>query len=518
MVDIELYKFTKKIVFSKLLCFGFFPEDALSLLSSGQFGQYIINNEDIVSDLIATEQKTKYCQFKLTRNNNSPRYLGIVHPYQYIKLAKAIRDSWNKITKQLDRVGADNTTASIIKPQLDNKNGRLVSIKSGKTYDPEEQTITDNDLKKINIQIGSKYRVKADIANFYPSIYTHSVTWVSAGREAGFNKRGQVDIFNNIDRILGACQDKETIGLPVGPDTSAIIAEYILSGVDKQIKKYTFLRFIDDYECYCKTYDQAEQFIIDLSSALDSYRLRLNSKKTEITQSPFPINPPWLTSIKLLESLVSDVVEKQHVDRIISFLDNAIVMTNKYPDGSPLKYTLKILSNHIYNDVNTYLTIAKYIFHITTQYPYLISTCGKFITIGYNQFPESKKKLDKCVASFLNMIIDMHSPYKRSDALTWSMAIANKFNVIISDSSIDKIIRSEDCISTLFSYIYEHSHKVSLSKYPEKDEDMSWWIYSYEKHFAEGTKYKIKNPINNFLSTLLKNNISFIKPSLDIEQ
>lgn len=503
-------KLTKDIIFNKLLRFGFFPEDASNILSSDEFCNYVIRNEKQVSNLTGPNEIAKYCQFKLTRNNNSPRYLGIIHPYQYIKLATAIRTSWGELTRT-NKTRIVRNGKSVIKAQLDNATGRLVSLKSQKNYDPDELSFTDNDAKRINIQIGSNYRVKADIANFYPSIYTHSVTWVKYGREAGYEKKDTRNSLNTIDQLLRSCQDRETIGIPVGPDTSAIVAEYILTGVDDYLRGYKYLRFIDDYECYCNSHTEAEKFIIDLSAALEKFRLRLNTKKTEITQSPFTINPRWLTSIKLFQSLVTDIIKEQHLDRVISFLDNAVFMSSKYPFDSPLKYTIKILSNSTYEDFDTFLTIAKYVFHITTQYPYLISTCSDFVDIGYKQFSENTKKIDVHVRNFLNIMIKIHSKYRRSDVLSWTVSIAIRHGLQLNYAAINEIVAAQDCVSTLFAFKYQYDNKDVTSSYPDKEADTSWWLYTYEKHLLTKTKYILKGPLFNFLNDLLAHDISFIK-------
>ena len=104
----------------------------------------------------------------------------------------------------------------------------------------------------IKKQFGNKYCVQADISNFYPSIYTHSVCWALVGKDVSKKDRDDQKWFNKIDKAIRSCQDRESIGIHIGPDTSGIIAEIILSQIDKELKDFNFIRHIDDYKCYCE--------------------------------------------------------------------------------------------------------------------------------------------------------------------------------------------------------------------------------------------------------------------------
>ncbi|MEH1889101.1 MAG: RNA-directed DNA polymerase [Nostoc sp.] len=91
--------------------------------------------------------------------------------------------------------------------------------------------------------------IRVDISKFYPSIYTHSVTWGFLGKEKAknyFNQRDRLDILiasgdidaklyeiaDDIDNCIISCQERQSIGIPIGPDTSHIIAELIACRIE----------------------------------------------------------------------------------------------------------------------------------------------------------------------------------------------------------------------------------------------------------------------------------------------
>jgi hypothetical protein len=89
----------------------------------------------------------------------------------------------------------------------------------------------------------SKYRfiAKTDISRFYHSIYTHSIPWALHGKEASkADRRAQSAKvpFNRLDQIMQFGQDGQTIGIPVGSDTSRITAELISTAIDLELIIY----------------------------------------------------------------------------------------------------------------------------------------------------------------------------------------------------------------------------------------------------------------------------------------
>src|SRR3546814_11832432 len=71
--------------------------------------------------------------------------------------------------------------------------------------------------------------VKTDSTRVYPSIYTHSIAWAILGKahvKASHHTTAFKGHFaNHLDKAVGAGQEGQTIGIPIGPDTSRIIAE-----------------------------------------------------------------------------------------------------------------------------------------------------------------------------------------------------------------------------------------------------------------------------------------------------
>ena len=83
-------------------------------------------------------------------------------------------------------------------------------------------------LPRHRLERLGRYRFCAvtDVARFYPSIYTHSIPWAVNGKVAAKNdtRVQSAAVFGNrLDFIVRQGQDRQTVGIPVGPDVSRII-------------------------------------------------------------------------------------------------------------------------------------------------------------------------------------------------------------------------------------------------------------------------------------------------------
>ena len=137
--------------------------------------------------------------------------------------------------------------------------------------------------------LGSRYVVHADISTCFPSIYTHSLCWAFDGKErAKQNKSVNGIWYNEIDGLCQKLRCGETHGLMIDPHASNLLAECILTVIDRHLfdGDWRYIRNIDDYTCYVKSEGDAQKFIIDLKNDLKTFDLFTNSKKLLLNLCP----------------------------------------------------------------------------------------------------------------------------------------------------------------------------------------------------------------------------------------
>jgi hypothetical protein len=191
------------------------------------------------------------------------------------------------------------------------------------------------------VRAGGRLIVTTDISRFYPSIYTHSVPWALHGKSVAKLQRGTVLAGNRLDRALRNCRDGQTVGIPVGPDTSLLIAELILSQVDRSLHtkcpSLDAMRYVDDYEFAVDSHDHGENVIGSLQELLSDFELELNPKKTVVRELPVPFDYPWASELRTLP--LRSHPNGQATD-LIRIFDKAFEYTLQYPDQPVLRYVL----------------------------------------------------------------------------------------------------------------------------------------------------------------------------------
>ena len=128
----------------------------------------------------------------------------------------------------------------------ENKISRIIPERhgDGRIAIMDYETQFSKEQHMVASSFGQRFIVNTDIANFYPSIYSHSVPWAVVGLdEAKANRGNREKWYNQLDRALRLTTRDETNGIAIGPATSNIIAEAILARVDDNLaKEFTYYR------------------------------------------------------------------------------------------------------------------------------------------------------------------------------------------------------------------------------------------------------------------------------------
>ena len=103
----------------------------------------------------------------------------------------------------------------------------------------------------------SRHLLQVDISRFYHSIYTHSIAWALHGKAQAKANRSRSLYGNALDEDVRKTRDGQTMGVPIGPDTSRIISEIVAAAIDldlqQRLGEVVGVRWVDDYFLYFKS-------------------------------------------------------------------------------------------------------------------------------------------------------------------------------------------------------------------------------------------------------------------------
>lgn len=510
-------------VHKRLLCFGFFPDWFEWIFTSESFGNFVLENEEL-EIFKTTSEKFSLLKFKLTRNNNVPRYMWIPHPLAYIQLCNCIKENWDKIDERIWKDNDGYQTTSMVIPR-DNDEQRLIKITKYKQLDEltTETRLIDRWLKKddstfiaLKKQFWAKYIAHTDISWFFANIYSHAIPWALVWKDISKSNRSKTEWFNQLDYYSRLLKNDETNWIPIWPDSSHIISEIILSQIDKNLSAYKFIRYIDDYHCYSQDREGAESFIKDLSQQLNFYQLELNEKKTFIEKLPQPLTDEW---VRKLQSF--NFTEQPNTDCIVQFLDLATKLSNEKWDFSPFKFALKRMESYLSNNQDLKV-IFLYLSNIALLHPYFIASIDKIIEkmLEVSDGTTHLELLD-LIKNYIWLTIIKHSSYCRSDVIIWWFYIAKKYNIKFDDKSFifNEINTMNDPLSMLacFAYFKESWEEILLEFYKilNSKDQQEWWIYIYELYNTDEENFEKyfwtwTVLYKDFYSLLKENKISFL--------
>ena len=164
--------------------------------------------------------------------------------------------------------------------------------------------------------------VAADIADFYPRLYSHRLQ----------NALNQSTRRNNhvraIMALLGQWNEHMSYGIPVGPAPSRLLAEVAIDDIDRALlsEGATYVRFSDDFRIFCTSSVEAHTRLAFLANMLfENHGLTLQQHKTRIFTSDFFRRTRFLsheeTEMERLSKRFYEIVEDLGLEDLYGYID-----------------------------------------------------------------------------------------------------------------------------------------------------------------------------------------------------
>ena len=310
-----------------ILSHGYFPKELPPSFETHSFAMALTRNTALPSIFSDTRKTAKSCNYNLAIAGGLVRKLTLVNPIPFFQLARCIAQRWKNIIKTIDR---SKLSKSI--PTQKEGDTRALSASS------EQSELAQ---WRAKLRASSLFLLKADIAQFYPSVYTHSIPWAIHTKSAAKKNRTDQLYGNKLDRLVRNGQDGQTMGIPIGPDTSLILAELLLSAVDENLqsdKKFSeAFRYYDDYEFTFESASKRDELLGSLQKYIGEYELRLNPKKTSAMELPSELEEDWVHTIRNFEIRSRPTSQRYSM---LDFFDMLYSLVKAFPDRHVVKYAL----------------------------------------------------------------------------------------------------------------------------------------------------------------------------------
>ena len=469
---------------------GVFPENAPPLFRVRKFYDVCIQRGILSTEQIKRNRPTRLSIYNETKRGGQRRIFSTPNPLFFIDAAAYFNKHRKQYSKYLQR---SHFSKSI--PIFDINNDRFLHIESHSEFTRFRRKILSS----------SRYVVKTDIARFFPSIYTHSISWAVHGKSQSKSdhQAGSSRLFaNRLDYLIRQAQDQQTIGIPVGPDTSRIVSELIAGAVDESFiaevgPEVRGARLVDDVYLGAKNYDEAENLLSSYRDSLRQYELDVNENKTSIIEAKFDLEPFWPVDIRReLEGFSGVRRSKSQRHDLVTYLDEVIRTANEQNDDGIIKYAIRKMDQlelwkRYWDAIEAFLIRAAIVF------PHCVDYVTR-VVIWYNRRHGVDSATWKHVCE---TIIRSHARLGNDSEVVWSCWLLKEIGEPLNKRLCEEVIRRCGPYSVLLALdlfsqglvegkfpktmIYDR-----LGKSPMLGSD---WILSYEAERSFGLRLKKKN-------------------------
>jgi hypothetical protein len=412
---------------------------------------------------------SRCCHHSIPKLKHFRRLISLPNPLHQAILAHGLDAHWGEIQQHINR---SNISLSI--PDED---------KTGRSALQRKVALDDLPLARSLRSSSARFVLKADLSRFYHTLYTHTVPWALHSKSVAKARKSDRTLAGNvIDAAVRNTQDQQTLGIPVGPETSDLIAEVIGAAIDEQLQNsipnLVGIRYVDDFHLYFATRAEAEEALAALIAAAKEFELEVNQTKTEIIELPESLEPRWKTELR---SFVIKT-EVQHLD-LMGFFSRAFELANVFPGHNVLKYAVARSSGVTVETDNWALYESFLLTSLVGEpalFPVLAQVLTKYRDLGY------PVDLDK-LANTLWAICRYHCRFRQGFEVAWALWLAKLFQLIVPDEVSSEIATLDDPVVAIVALdLHENGFVPNLdtSKWNNNmtgdDLYSASWILAYE--------------------------------------
>lgn len=465
-----------------ILSRGYFPKELPNPFATTSFASVVTAvgvalPEDFRANLqqrnlrLRTARQVKYSH---ARNGLLRRQLCLPNPILHFLLCQELDCNWTALQASIGGT-ALSATNPVLSPA-----GRAIQGARPQGARPE---------LAVRTRLNNRYILRTDINRFYHSIYTHSVPWALHTKAVGKADRSMGLLGNRLDLLIRNGQDGQTVGIPIGPDTSLVIAEILMQRCDAELlDEYPGIRgyrCIDDYELGFRTRTEAENAFHYLEKILAGYELALNPRKTEVVELPCNLDAPWVYPIR---SFTFAVTPSRQQSDLYRFFDLAFELHGRHPNEAVLQFAVGRLRGLTVVPSNWDL-FQRFLLGCVAPEPATLQYVLEAIISRANA---GAGPAIAEIEAVINSLIIGHSPLAHSSEVAWALwaCLALRINV-----STDAVRALSGCADSIVALLALHGEAQGLLASP-LDKTL-WLAYMnqqslYEEHWLLAYEANVK--------------------------
>ena len=443
--------------------------------------------------------------FYFPRFGRDDRKYGVINPVSYLAISRTISDNF----VQLRRVARQSQISA--SPLIFDWNGNRA------VWRP---SLDLRDDFRVDLSTRRERFATADIRAFFHSIYTHAIPWAIYGKPWAKQNRSNTHYGNLLDLYCRNAQDGQTIGLPVGPDTSRFIAEVVASAVDVQLMQRLSLtgreasRYVDDYSVGADSGQSGEGIIAAVRQAAATFELELNNDKSAVHPTSLRFATGWKQAV-----LAHVPRTERSTPAFLRFFYEIGRVCAEQPDINVEKFAFQnARSSFVWAD--DWRAIQSHLINAYRRNPSLVSFLVEVLILREVE----RHDIDRdSLRGFLERRLPELASENRTGEITWLLFLAIRLEIVLAASTLAPLFEKENAmVALLVTYgaangqiIGNIDHSVWAASLNSDGLHGPMWLYAYES-VVQGV-----NPVgsadfieqNPFFAPIYARNVRFLSIS-----
>jgi hypothetical protein len=411
---------------------GYFPREVPPPFTTEPLADFVDNQG---AELPLSGDPTESSPHNLARTGGLRRPLRLPNPQGYVNLARVIESQWDDLDAFVR-----SSRITLSRPVVDDDEERALipRFKFG-----------ESSKRRAQLWNGQRFILRTDISQFYSTLYTHSIPWALHGKAEAKRRKDDCP-GGQIDKAVRQISHGQTIGIPIGPDASLLIAELVLTAVDRalleRIPDLKVFRHADDFEAAFRTRSEAETALVTLEGLLGDFELTLNPFKTHIRELPQPLNDTWPADLRRFD--IREDRPRLLLDDLIALFSRAFEIKAARTGAGALKYVL-----HRCRSIPVRRTFwATYQHLVLSAASSEPTTMPVVIDLLKTKAEEAELELDRDIlGQSLDAQILVHAPLRNGSEVAWALWASILLDVPLTHDAANAVVSMEDDLVALLA-------------------------------------------------------------------
>lgn len=333
---------------------------------------------------------------------------------------------------------------------------------------------------------------------------------------------------DRLDAILRSCNRNQTVGIPIGPDTSRIVAEIISAQIDQEFSAKTSNfsasnadRLQDDWFIGIESLERAEGVLSAVIGSYKEYGLDINGSKTAIERASAPLDNTWVSEIGAFLSHRSGTVRGARLRELLAL---TLKLQLEHPKEAIVSYTLSVIESRPAS-VRDVSALESFLMRAALIAPLAMNRiCQVMINLNFDTKRVSLDRVGERFATLAERAIINGNVYEA----IWLVYTMRGINVPLKSKVFSEIIETTQS-SALALILLDMKHRgLFPRKLPVQKWEMDFtlnrvqtdwsWLLSYEgiKHGWLADPHKLMN--KPFFQAMRSRDVVFYDPKRNVKR